>query len=728
MDDSTKPYSRFNRPNTIYEEARRSTGGSDALGDLDSDNSSSSVGTASTGDPGEGAAFPPTYLVLAFARHVKPEALRWLVDKIRGKRRDGGAELFVRRQPLRHGEGVTLHLSASKIKFLEVAEELELRKRDSAGLMREFLVSQLEDFLVDGMHVDDLLTTADRQAIVRHELENIRALPGDSCVPGYPHHRLYEGQSIVQVCLHWGILERLYPLHDHEELDRLGKQWYRSIFQQQPFEDIRLYFGDSVALYFNFVSFYTTALLAPMALGFLQLFLSYETLAFFCLFNVIWVTVFLEMWKRRCSELAFSWGTIDMTSLDEPRANFRGQMALDPITGRMQPQFPRWKTNLRMYCVSLPIVALCMAGAFVVMLCSFWAEDWVMGVHREHGLPHPEVLILLPSVVYTALVFVMNAYYRRLATYLTEWENHRTQSQFERHRVTKLVLFEFVNNFMSLFYIAYYIQDMDLLKYQVAVMLIILQTINHFQECFLPLIMKYGGSKISSLLYGDELATPQSMKKVTPAKASEFAAVSELLHDVPELDPEDPRIQQAREEGLMEPYEGTYDDYLEMFVQFGYVFLFSSAYPIAAFWAVFNNVIEIRADAFKLCRVYQRPMARRVKDIGAWQRAFEAVGAMSVMTNCGLLSLSPQLRGLAPELSSVEWLLVFVVLEHALLAVRYVLHQVIPERPMSVRVALARLNYLSKQALKHERMLKTRRHALTRKYRTIHGPHNRSQQ
>ncbi|CAA9995487.1 unnamed protein product [Nesidiocoris tenuis] len=62
-----------------------------------------------------------------------------------------------------------------------------------------------------------------------------------------------------------------------------------------------------------------------------------------------------------------------------------------------------------------------------------------------------------------------------------------------------------------------------------------------------------------------------------------------------------------------------YDDYLELFVQFGYVFLFSAVYPMAAFWAFANNCLEIRTDAFKLCRIYQRPMARKVKDIGAWQ-------------------------------------------------------------------------------------------------------------
>jgi anoctamin-10 len=91
---------------------------------------------------------------------------------------------------------LTLHVSASKIKFLEVAEELELRKRDKCGLIREFTVSQLDDFLEDGMHVDDLLTTAEKQYIVRHELENIRALTEDDQVPGYPDFRLYEGQSI----------------------------------------------------------------------------------------------------------------------------------------------------------------------------------------------------------------------------------------------------------------------------------------------------------------------------------------------------------------------------------------------------------------------------------------------------------------------------------------------------------------------------------------------------
>ena len=65
-------------------------------------------------------------------------------------------------------------------------------------------------------------------------------------------------------------------------------------------------------------------------------------------------------------------------------------------------------------------------------------------------------------------------------------------------------------------------------------------------------------------------------------------------------------------------FQGTINDYLEMFLQFGYVFLFSAVFPTAAFWALINNVTEIRGDAFKLCRVFQRPFSQPCSGIGAW--------------------------------------------------------------------------------------------------------------
>ena len=56
-----------------------------------------------------------------------------------------------------------------------------------------------------------------------------------------------------------------------------------------------------------------------------------------------------------------------------------------------------------------------------------------------------------------------------------------------------------------------------------------------------------------------------------------------------------------------------------MVLQFGYVFMFSAAYPLAAFWALLNNITELKTDAFKLCRLHQRPFTEPASSIGAWQ-------------------------------------------------------------------------------------------------------------
>ncbi|KAL0274144.1 UNVERIFIED_CONTAM: hypothetical protein PYX00_006638 [Menopon gallinae] len=658
--------------------------------------------------------FPPSYLVVRFARHFDLKCLIWFINKIRGKRKNGGAELLVRRQPLTDSltKGVTIHLSASTSKVLEVAEELEMRKQDNTGLLREFVLTQTDCFLPEGLTVEDLFTTAEKQTIVKHELENIRAVTKDDYLPGYPMIKLYPGQSIFQVLVRYGFIERCYPLHDPDALKKLGHKWYLTLYKNQPYEDIRLYFGENVALYFIFLGYYTTALIPPMVLGLLELLIPQTTTVFFCVFNVLWVTLFLELWKRKSSELAYQWGTIGMTSLDEPRPEFRGKMGVDEVTGRYQPKYPRWKTNVKMYCVSLPIVILCLVFAFCIMLISFMCETLVIENRKAAGDDSltGRIIIALPSITYAGLVYVMNLYYKKLATFLTDWENHRTQSQFDRHRVTKLVLFEFINNFMSMFYIAFVIQDMEMLKSQLATMLIILQGFNNIQEALLPLFIRCYGKKISKFFKSQRFFKSSSSSCTYDNNDSFSKEVGKMLQDVLILEEDDPRIEQAISEARLETYEGTYDDYLEMFVQFGYVFLFSSVYPMAAFWAVANNVLEIRGDAFKLCKLCQRTMPRKVKDIGAWQRAFEWVGAMSIMTNCGLMCISPQLRSLAPEMGAVEWILIFVFVEHVLLVIRQLLHDAISEKPEWVRIALAKINYQSKQALKNERILKNRAH------------------
>jgi len=52
-------------------------------------------------------------------------------------------------------------------------------------------------------------------------------------------------------------------------------------------------------------------------------------------------------------------------------------------------------------------------------------------------------------------------------------------------------------------------------------------------------------------------------------------------------------------------------EYLEMVIQFGFVTIFVSAFPLAPLFALINNVFEIRLDARKMITTFKRPVAQR---------------------------------------------------------------------------------------------------------------------
>lgn len=62
-----------------------------------------------------------------------------------------------------------------------------------------------------------------------------------------------------------------------------------------------------------------------------------------------------------------------------------------------------------------------------------------------------------------------------------------------------------------------------------------------------------------------------------------------------------------------------------------------AAFPLAPFFALLNNVLEMRLDAQKLLTFYRRPVSQRVRDIGVWYRILDSIGKLSVVTNVRLL-------------------------------------------------------------------------------------------
>ena len=151
-------------------------------------------------------------------------------------------------------------------------------------------------------------------------------------------------------------------------------------------------------------------------------------------------------------------------------------------------------------------------------------------------------------------------------------------------------------------------------------------------------------------------------------------------------------------EGRMEPYGDmeNFDDYNELVIQFGYVVFFGAACPIVALLALMNNMIEIRADAFKLCTVLQRPAPLRAEGIGAWLAILQTMSIISVLTNCGIVFItSRSLDSFFPLIQTR--ILLFFVSEHVLYSMRYLIDILVPDVPESVKHAHDREAYRTHQ-------------------------------
>lgn len=701
----------------------------------------------------------------------KKSAVTWLLQQIR--EHEPNLKIEVRHHRLK--SCYAIYLTADYKSLLKGAELCHIKKNvklNFGGGSRDFCFEEAQCFAgVEGKNT--FLSPMERTMIVKQMVDMIRAGKG-GCSLALPSRTVSftEGSAIVPRLIATNVIENVLPLHSPEFLKTLRQKWVFSI-EEQPVDLIRDYFGTEIAMYFAWLGHMTTALWFPALLGILIFFfggfkyrnepedeqnfgqlVSDICFVLFAFFNCIWSTVYLEWWKRVQSELAFKWGTYDAqpdSYLQDPRPGFQGDyLAPNPVSGRMEPFYPTWKHAVIRYGLTYPITLMCVVCMFFAMLIIFMIQDAVNFYFGDMFIL--SWICYLPMIVYAVMIVISDKIYRRLALILNDLENYRTDDEYEDFLITKIVLFQFVTAFGSLFYIAFVLRDMNRLQETLATLLITRQVSQNFMEIGVPFFIEK--LKLSSLTYKmtrsmsddtlrrhveyvrnkrhnseDEdptslftLGTPPEDGNLRRRKAPDSFNQSIVKEDfsirterlpLPEFKPynaSSPELTQAELESVMSVYARPLDDFLEMFIQFGYVLLFSPAFPLAAFCALLNNLVEIRIDAFKLCNTVQRPFGRQVKDIGAWQKAMEILGILGVIVNCALIGQSGLVQRIWPELSWGGQILIIVVLEHVILALKMIIDIAVPDVPHWVRVEAAKQEHYRREAFKRESRLLTGRH------------------
>ncbi|XP_072297970.1 anoctamin-8 [Eucyclogobius newberryi] len=778
-------------------------------------------------------------ILMTFPDSIDDHTLLWLLNQIRL----GVPQVNIQVRQHKHTQANAFFITTSFESLLRGAEQMgvhKLVKPQFGGGMRRFSCD--EDNIYENIDSElCFFTSQERQSIIKYWLDNLRAKQGEVL------HNIHflEGQPIIPELEARGVIHQMFPLHEQRILNQLMTSWVQAVCERQPLDDVCDYFGVKIGMYFAWLGFYTNSMLYPAVIGFLLWILAEADqtsqdicCVVFALFNVVWATLFLERWKRREAELAYRWGTLDTPaeSLEEPRPQFRGVKRCSPITGCEEFYYPPWKRALFQWLVSLPICLLCLCFVFLVMLLCLELQEVVMEIQEL-----PSITRFIPKILLAITVTICGEVYKKIANWLNDMENYRLQSAYENNLIIKTVFFEFINSYLSLFYIAFYLKDMERLKEMLATLLIFRQFLQNIKEVLQPYLyeqnklgvftpkvlwellqaitLKYGrlalgkaqasmtaysflgpkgisvsprempkrrgdlkaGFRLSEeewdmsenalknrkvsfterVDYKDSTAEGQAAEEATEDsptlgdEAMDAGCMSDSCDDDSDAEaaaqdskenatgtsqkssvchkrkitsdrgakrspagdrggekkswiepPEETKtvtLAQAEIESCMQTYEDTLQDYQEMFIQFGYVVLFSSAFPLAAMCALINNVIEIRSDALKLCTGLQRPFGQRVENIGQWQTAMEAMGLIAIIVNCYLIGQCGQLQRLFPWLSPEMTIISIVLLEHFAILLKYVIHVAIPDIPGWVADEMAKLEYRRREAFKkHE--------------------------
>ncbi|XP_024921983.1 anoctamin-8 isoform X1 [Cynoglossus semilaevis] len=773
-------------------------------------------------------------IMMTFPDTIDDHTMLWLLNQIRV----GIPQVSIQIRQHKHTQAHAFFITTTFENLLRGAEQMGMHKAVKphfGGGMRRF--SCEEDNIYENIESElCFFTSQERQSIIRYWLDNLRAKQGEVL------HNIHflEGQPIIPELVARGVIHQLFPLHEQRILNQLMTSWVQAVCESQPLDDICDYFGVKISMYFAWLGFYTNSMLYPAVIGFLLWVLAEADqtsqdicCVVFALFNVVWATLFLERWKRREAELAYRWGTLDTPaeSLEEPRPQFRGVKRFSPITGCEEFYYPPWKRAMFRWLVSLPICLLCLCFVFIAMLLCLELQEVVMEIQELPGITR-----FIPKILLAITVTVCDEVYKKIAYWLNDMENYRLQSAYENNLIIKMVFFEFINSYLSLFYIGFYLKDMERLKEMLATLLIFRQFLQNIKEVLQPylyeqnklgvftpkvfwellqaIMLKYGrlalGKAQASMTaysflcprgipvsansnpepkrrgdlkagfrfteeewdlsdsalkhrkvsftekvdYQDvttevqagedssredsptlvedgmdpssifdscdedsdcELLSQETKQNTTVLSVKEPDSVCQKRKNICEgkedkkswIDPpEEPKtvtLTQAEIESCMQTYEDTLQDYQEMFIQFGYVVLFSSAFPLAAMCALINNIIEIRSDALKLCTSLQRPFGQRVENIGQWQTAMEAMGLIAIIVNCYLIGQCGQLQRLFPWLSPEMTIVSIVLLEHFAILLKYVIHVAIPDIPGWVAEEMAKLEYRRREAFKkHE--------------------------
>jgi anoctamin-10 len=427
----------------------------------------------------------------------------------------------------------------------------------------------------------------------------------------------------------------------------LAKTWGSYLaFKNLPLTKIRNYFGEKIALYFAFMSFFSKILGIPSFFGVVVFVLQriYQpdnqiiiiTNIIYCIYVTIWAAVFIEFWKRKENCLAIKWGQTKYEGDEVRRPQFSGTARRSLIDDEMDDVYydPNKRYKFFVFSILITSVFICLVISEVLGIIVLRWQLTNELVFNGFDLAGP-----VCSSINAVQIQIFNVIFNKVAIRLNNLENHRTQSDYESSLIIKCYVFQFVNSFFSLFYIGFFktmtegcIVSDNGGKARVKGASCMNELYTQFMTIFIISFLK------NSIELGHPYLKAKRLRKnfhkinsvIIEENYQSIRSDIDLLRDQIDKEIQLPAY-------ITRDVDGTLGDYLELSILFGYITLFAVAFPLSGLLTSFELLIEIFVDRYKLLHMVRRPMPIGAKNINNWKIIFIFNSVAAIFTNAAII-------------------------------------------------------------------------------------------
>ncbi|KAJ5885421.1 Anoctamin/TMEM 16 [Penicillium taxi] len=472
----------------------------------------------------------------------------------------------------------------------------------------------------------------------------------------------------------WKNITASFPLHDQEACSQLLHSLSdRAALSTQDLDKIRALFGERVAFYYEFIYCYSLALIVPTVLGIFSWIYLGPYSIIYGITLCIWCIVFVEYWKIRETDLSMRWGVKGVGGLKVDRAQYTWEREVqDPLTGQVTKVFPTWKQFLRQLLL-VPLTSVAAVSLGSLILVKIASEVFIANFYNGS---FKEYVQFLPIILFSLSLPAITSFITTIATRLTDYENYRTQDQYDLALAQKTFVMNFITSFLPTIITAFvYVPfgrsiapqlgfihidkelQVDTSRFQQEVIYLSMtgQVFKFIEEILWPYAKRVLWQKYRNY---------QDRKMGIHRKRSHSRTTDSLLID--SID-ETSFLRRLRSEADADTYK-VGENILGVCVQFGYLAFFGVAWPLVPLGLLLINWLALRGDFFKLTLKCQRPPPIRADSIGPCLLALDLLAWLGTISTATIIQLY---RRPIAQVRLFSLLLTLLLAEQAYLAIRF---------------------------------------------------------